>query len=106
MEVNPVERLKELKSALTVYLKTFRSEYLLAVKEYLEEMYLGGGLKEIGCDEKCEGCFLAFDQSKEAVLKCKMWELYSALQGTEIKETKNPNIVSLSKELLESLEKK
>lgn len=103
---SPALRIQELKSALSAYLKTFRSEYLLAVKEYLEEIYLGEGLREIGCDEKCKGCFLAFDESKQAVFRCKIWELYNALQGIEIKETKNPLVVNLSKELLDSLNKR
>lgn len=106
MEANPVERIKELKSSLGAYLKTFRSEYLLAVKEYLEEIYLAEGLKEIGCDGKCKGCFLAFEEGWQAASQCKMWALYSALSGIDIKETKNPRIIDLSKQLLEALNQK
>jgi len=106
MEKDPLSRIKELKSVLSAYLKTFRSEYLLAVKEYLEEIYLSQGLKEIGCDEKCKGCFLSFGEGVQAINPCKMWALYTALNGIDIKETKNPQIVSLSKELLDALNKK
>lgn len=105
METKALQRIKELKSALSAYLKTYRTEYLLAAKEYLEEIYLAEGLKEIGCDEKCRGCFLSFGEEVQGINSCKMWALYTALNGFEIKETKNWQIVSLSKELLEALNK-
>lgn len=106
METNPIERIKELKSALTAYLKTYRSQYLFAVKEYLEEIYMADGLKEIGCNEKCKECFLSYGEDIQAINPCKMWALYTALKDIEIKETKNPHIVSLSKELLSALKKR
>lgn len=106
MEANPIDRLKELKSALTTYLKTYRSQYLFSVKEYLEEIYMANGLKEMGCDEKCKDCFLSFNKDIQAINPCKMWALYTALKDIEIKETKNPHIIRLSKELLSALNKR
>lgn len=102
MESDPSVRFRELKNVLGAYLKTFRSEYLLAIKEYLDEIYTSNSLKELGCEEKCKECFLGFKEYNGSN-PCKMWALYSALLGINIKETRNPKIVKLSKELLDSL---
>ena len=96
-------RILELRNALGAYLKTYRSEYLLAVKEYLRELDASQGLKALGCQEKCAGCFLGHKELPDALNPCRMWALHEALQGVEIRDTKNPRIIQLSRELLESL---
>jgi len=98
-------RIIELKNALRAYLKTFRGEYLLAVKEYLNEINAAQGLKALGCEEKCLGCFLGHEKLPDALNPCRMWALHEALQGVEIRETKNPRIIELSRLLLEGLDK-
>lgn len=98
-------RLVELRNVLGACLKTSRSEYLLAAREYLRELDGSRGLKILGCDGKCEKCFLGHEKFPEGRNPCKVWALHEALDGIEIKETKNPMIMGLSKELLEALEK-
>ena len=105
MQEEVKSRIVELKNVLGAYLKTYRSEYLLATREYLKEIDAAQGLKALGCEEKCLGCFLGHEQLPDGLNPCRMWALYEALQGIEIKETKNPRLINLSKELLEALEK-
>jgi hypothetical protein len=104
MEQQVKSRISEMKNSLRAYLKTYRSEYLLAIKEYLREISESSGLKMMGCEEKCAGCFLGHEKLPEALNPCRMWALYEALEGIEIRETKNPRIITLSKELLEALD--
>jgi hypothetical protein len=105
MEQHVRSRILELKNVLKAYLKTYRGEYLLAIREYLREIDESSGLKALGCQEKCVGCYLGHEKLPEALNPCRMWALYEALQGIEIKETKNPRIIELAKELLEGLGK-
>jgi hypothetical protein len=105
MEQHVKSRILELKNVIKAYLKTCRSEYLLAIREYLREINESNGLQALGCQEKCEGCYLGHEKLPDALNPCRMWALYEALKGIEIKETKNPRIIELAKELLEGLEK-
>jgi hypothetical protein len=102
MEKDPKERIREMKKVLSAYLKTYRVSYLQTIREYLDEIFQSNGLKDLGCNEKCKECFLGFKEFN-GNNPCQFWTLYLALQGIDLKESKNPRIVALSKQLLKSL---